>query len=139
MAGKSLGQRARLLLLLRLYLLEERSEGLRIVTGLVHVLQAQMVGLSLEAAREFHEAQLHAGLDLLGVLLADGDLFLYRIPIAQAAPTDVAVADGVHIVLAAVVLELVIGLLVGFLIRFLVGRRRLRGPRLGLRGGGLAR
>src|SRR2546423_11737830 len=59
MAGKSLGQRARLLLLLRLYLLEERSEGLRIVTGLIHVLQAQMVGLSLEAAREFHEAQRH--------------------------------------------------------------------------------
>src|SRR5205814_2869753 len=82
---------------------------------------------------------LHALLNLLGVLLADGDLFLHRIPVAQAAAADVAVADGVHVVPAAVVLVLVIGLLVSFLIRFLVGSGRLRVIRLWLRGGGRAR
>ena len=52
--------------------------------------------------------QLHACLNLLGILLADGDLFLYRIPIAQAAAADVAIADGVNVVLFAIVLVLAI-------------------------------
>src|SRR5271169_5600473 len=54
---ESLGQRARLLLLLGLHLLEEGNEGFRIVPRLVHVLDAQVIGLRLEAAGEREEGQ----------------------------------------------------------------------------------
>src|SRR5271157_485729 len=60
MRGKRLGQRAWFLLLLRLDLLEERDERLRVVSRLVHVFHAQEVRFALEVARELHEGQRNA-------------------------------------------------------------------------------
>ena len=42
---------------MRLDLFEEVDERRRIVAGLVHVLQAQVVGFGFESARERQEAQ----------------------------------------------------------------------------------
>jgi hypothetical protein len=53
--------------------------------------------------------QLHARLYLLGVLLSHRDLFLERVPVAQPFAAHLAIADGVDVVLAPVVL---LGLLV---------------------------
>src|SRR5271167_5157432 len=60
MRGKGLGQRAWLLLLLRLDLLKERNERLRVVARLVHVFHAEEIGLAFEVARELHEGQRNA-------------------------------------------------------------------------------
>ena len=55
--------------------------------------------------------QLDAGLHLLGILLAHADFALNGVPVAHAAPADLAVTDGVHVILAAVVLDLTVVLL----------------------------
>src|SRR5580700_2572973 len=52
MGGKSLGERSRLLLFHGLQFLEEGNERLRVVSRLVHILQAQVIGLRLERALE---------------------------------------------------------------------------------------
>src|SRR4029077_394775 len=52
MGFKGLRNCARLLLLLRLHFFEERNKGLRIIAGLVHILNAEIIGLGLEASRE---------------------------------------------------------------------------------------
>ena len=52
--------------------------------------------------------QLHRGFDLLGILLAHGDLFLHAIPVAQSGlAAHVAIAYSFDIRLAAVVFDLV--------------------------------
>ena len=55
--------------------------------------------------------QLDAGLHLLGILLAHADLALNGVPVAHAAPADLAVANGVHVILAPVMLDLAVVLL----------------------------
>ncbi len=57
MRSERLGHRAWLLLFLRLNLLEEADERLRIVPGLVHILHAQVVGFRFKVALELHEGQ----------------------------------------------------------------------------------
>jgi hypothetical protein len=52
--------------------------------------------------------QLYGRFDLLGVLLAEGDLLFYAVPVSNAGlATYVAVANSVYIRLAAVVFDLV--------------------------------
>src|SRR5579871_2835067 len=48
MRRKSFGQGSRLLLLLRLNLFEEGYERLRIVPGLIHILQTEIIGLGFK-------------------------------------------------------------------------------------------
>jgi hypothetical protein len=51
--------------------------------------------------------QLYGRFDLLGVLLAEGDLLFYAVPVSNAGlATYVAVANSVYIRLAAVVFDL---------------------------------
>src|SRR5690349_21242526 len=57
MGRKDLGQRSRFSLLERLDLLAEVDKRGRVVAGLVHVLEAQHVGLGLKSARERQEAE----------------------------------------------------------------------------------
>src|SRR5436305_11318997 len=71
MAGKSLGQRARLLFLLRLKFLKEGHKGVRIITRLVHVLQAKIISFSFKAARELHEGERQPNADRLAGCIAD--------------------------------------------------------------------
>src|SRR5271163_5024664 len=72
--------------------------------------------------------QLHRALDLHGVLFAHSDFGFERIPVAQTAAANLAIADGVDIVFAAVMLDLArIGLLNGSLRiggRVSIGARR---------------
>src|SRR5256885_16442129 len=49
--------RARLLLLLRLYFFEERDKGLRIVPSLVHILHPEIISLGFKASRELQKGQ----------------------------------------------------------------------------------
>src|SRR5438270_4288811 len=49
--------RTRFLLLLRLDFLEERDEGLRIVSSLVHILHPEIISLSFKASRELQKSQ----------------------------------------------------------------------------------
>ena len=49
---------------------------------------------------------LGAGFHLLGIGLAHADFAFNRVPVAKAAAANLAVADGVHVVLAAVMLDL---------------------------------
>src|SRR5215469_3111475 len=57
MRRKRLGKRPGFLLLTSLQLLEELHERIRIVSRLVHVLQAKVVGFRLKAAREAQKCQ----------------------------------------------------------------------------------
>src|ERR1700752_765034 len=54
---KGFGKPTRVFFLLRLDFFKECKKGLRIVPGLVHVLHAEIVGLSFETARECHKGQ----------------------------------------------------------------------------------
>src|SRR5215831_12302141 len=55
MVGEDLGDRSRLFPLFRLNLFEKCDERVWVVAGLVHVLQAQIVGLTFVATRELQE------------------------------------------------------------------------------------
>ncbi len=55
MVRENLGHRSRLLLFLRLDLFKEVYKLVGIIAGFVHVLDAQIIGLSLKAAGEFEE------------------------------------------------------------------------------------
>ncbi len=55
--GERLGKGARFLLLLRLNLLEETDESLRIVARLVHILQSKIISFRFEITLELHESQ----------------------------------------------------------------------------------
>src|SRR4029077_16311 len=71
-----------------------------------------------------------SGFHFLGVLLAHAYLAFERVPVTQSAATDLAVADGVYVVLGAIVLHLaVVGLLdyrrEGFLVLSGVFRGRI--------------
>src|ERR1700688_1575187 len=57
MRRKSLGQRSRLLLFLRLNLFKKTDEGLGIVSRFIHVLQPEVVCFRLETALELHEGE----------------------------------------------------------------------------------
>src|SRR5258708_11759858 len=63
--------------------------------------------------------QLHALLDLHRVLLAHPDFAFERVPVAHAAPANLAVANCVHVGLTAVVLDPAV-------VGFLDGRRPTR-------------
>ncbi len=91
---------------------------------------------------------LYARLDLLGVLLAHANLGLQRIPVAHATAADLAVADGIHVILAAVVFDLTVVRLLDRRITLngagvgrgwfgIVGLRRVGLRRIRLRSGGL--
>ena len=55
MIGKRLGNHAWLTFLQGLNLLKERDKRLRVVTGTVHILHAQVVSLRFKLAGEFQE------------------------------------------------------------------------------------
>ena len=77
---------------------------------------------------------LGAGFHHLGVFLAHTDLAFDRIPVSHAAAPDFTVADGIHVVLSAVVLNLAVVGLLHRLRRVLVSWRRSRGSILVSRG-----
>ena len=56
--------------------------------------------------------QLHTGFHLLGILLAHTNFLLNRIPVAETAVPDVAIANSIDVALAAVVLLFVLVLLI---------------------------
>src|SRR5665213_964313 len=55
MVGEDLGDGAWLALFKRLDFFKERNEGLRVVSGAIHILHAQVVRLRFKFAREVHE------------------------------------------------------------------------------------
>src|SRR6266403_7492 len=57
MAGKSLRQRTWLLFLSRLNLFEERYKRVRVVTGFVHILHAEVICFGLKSTRELHKGK----------------------------------------------------------------------------------
>src|SRR5258708_32722480 len=65
MGPESGGQTSGFLLFLGFEFFEERDEGVRIVTGLIHVLKTEIIGFRFEGTRELEEGHTQAGSDEL--------------------------------------------------------------------------